>query len=99
MMSSNVPLSPPSEGGGDSADPVAVLLLNLFLFGAIGYLKIGQREKAIVAGVIWFALAYPTCFAASLAFAAVAAVDGYLQATELREGRSIGKWTTFSNHA
>lgn len=98
-MSSNDPLPPPPEGGGGSADPVAVLLLNLFLFGAIGYLKIGQREKAIAAAVIWLALAFPTCFAASLAFAAVAAVDGYLQATELREGRPIGTWTLFSNHA
>jgi hypothetical protein len=98
-MSSNIPLPPPPEGGGGSADPVAVLLLNLFLFGAVGYLRIGQREKAIVAGVVWFALAYPTCFAASLAFAAVAAVDGYLQAVELREGRAIGKWTLFGNHA
>lgn len=98
-MSSIDPLPPPPPGGGGSADPVAVLLLNLFLFGALGYLKIGQREKAIAAGVLWLALAWPTCFAASLAFAAVTAVDGYLQAAELRDGRPIGKWTLFSNHA
>ena len=90
---------PPDGGGGRSPDPIAILLLNLFLFGAVGYLLIGQREKAIVAGVLWFALAWPTCFAASLLFAAVAAIDGYLQAQHLKAGHPVRQWSFFNDHA
>jgi hypothetical protein len=92
------PLSPPDGGGSARVpDPVAVFLLNLFLFGAAGYYLLRQREKAVLAAIVWVALAWPTCFSASLAIAAITAIDGYLQAKLAAEGHAIGKWTMFGN--
>ena len=89
-----IPPPPPARGGGGK-DPIAALLLNLLLLGGTGYLFIGQRKKGIVMIVIFFAAGIPTCFAASFAISIVSAVDVYLQASLLAEGREIGEWTFF----
>ncbi len=87
---------PPPERGGGGKDPLAALLLNLLVLGGTGYLYIGQRSKGIVMIVIFFAVGYPTCFAASLAISILSAIDAYHQASLLVEGREIGEWTFFA---
>ena len=89
---------PPPERGGGGKDPLAALLLNLLVLGGTGYLYIGQRAKGIVMIVIFFAVGYPTCFAASFALSILSAIDAYQQASQLAEGRAIGEWTFFANH-
>ncbi|MGN6184594.1 MAG: hypothetical protein ACTHQM_13175 [Thermoanaerobaculia bacterium] len=92
--STATPTPPPSGGGVFSAhDPVLVFVLNLLLFGGIGYWILGQKQKAIVAIVLFFVVAWPTCFSASGLIALICAVDGYMQAKALEEGRTIGQWT------
>ncbi len=92
-------------GGGDliqpsqpPKDPILVCVLNLFLFGGVGSIIMGQKTKGIVAIVACIALAIPTCGIGGLAVALVGAIDGYLQAQELQQGRPIGQWTWFQQH-
>lgn len=80
-------------------DPVLVLLANLFGFAGLGYLLLRQKEKAIVAIALWLIVAWPTCFSASLLIAAVAAVDGWMQAQHRTAGLPIGPFTMFRQHA
>jgi TM2 domain-containing membrane protein YozV len=87
---------PPPRGGGGGKDPVAALLLHLLVLGGTGYLYIGQRTKGIVMIVIFFAVGFPTCFAASFAISILSAIDAYQQALQLAEGREIGEWTFFA---
>lgn len=63
-------------------DPVVAFVLNLFGAGGAGYWLMGQKTKAIVAMVLFVALAWPTCFAGSFLVSGVAAVDAYLQASK-----------------
>lgn len=77
------------------ADPVLLFVLNLFGAGGLGYWMLGQKGKAAIAVVLFAALAWPTCFSASLLVSGVAAVDAYLQARRLEAGGSIGNWTFF----
>jgi hypothetical protein len=104
------PPPPPVSGGGGTGpgdivypstppkDPVVVLLLNLFLFGGVGYLIMGQKTKGIVAIIVSLVIAIPTCGAGSLAIGALGAVDGYLQAQQLKAGYPVGQWTFFNDH-
>jgi hypothetical protein len=105
IPASNTPPPPPPGGGGSSIaspatprDPVLILILNLLLAGGVGYLLIGQRIKGIVAMLLFFGVAFPTCFAGSGLIAFVAAVDGYMQAQSLEAGRSLTQWTFFREH-
>jgi hypothetical protein len=95
----------PGGGGGELVyptappkDPILVLILNLLLFGGIGYLILGQKTKGIVAIVAYLLVAIPTCGTASGLIAIIAAVDGYLQAQQLQQGHAVGQWTFFSDH-
>ena len=100
------PPSPVSGGGGGDLvhpsnppkDPVLILLLNLFLFGGVGYLIMGQKMKGIVAIVVAIVIALPTCGTGSLAIGVLGAVDGYLQAMQLKAGHPVGQWTFFNDH-
>lgn len=76
---------PPPRGGVFSPphDPILIFILNLVCAGGVGYFLIGQRTKGIIAMVLFFAIAWPTCFAGSGIIAMAAAVDGYLQAKKL----------------
>lgn len=101
------PPSPsPSVPGGDLVypstppkDPILVLVLNLILAGGVGYLIMGQKTKGIVAIVGWFLLLLPpSCGTLSGLIAIVGAIDGYLQAQHLQQGRPVGQWTFFNDH-
>lgn len=104
------PPPPPSGpaggfGGGELVyptnppkDPVLVLVLNLFLLGGVGYIIMGQKTKGIVAIVVALVIGIPTCFSGAVAVGALAAVDGYLQAMQLKAGHPVGQWTFFNDH-
>ena len=79
-------------------DPVLILLLNLLLFGGVGYLVMGQTMKGVIAIVTSLVIALPTCGSGVLAVGALGAVDGYLQAQQLKAGHPVGQWTFFSDH-
>lgn len=111
MSNDYTPPPPPSSpsplpgGGGDLVypanppkDPVLILLLNLFLFGGVGSIVMGQKTKGIVYIVVGLIIAIPTCGTGSLAIGALGAVDGYLQAQQLKAGHPVGQWTFFNDH-
>ena len=109
MSNSSYTPPPPSPntggGGGDLVppsnppkDPILILLLNLFLFGGVGYIVMGQKTKGIVAIITALVIAIPTCGAGSLLIGAFGAVDGYLQAQQLKAGFPVGQWTFFNDH-
>jgi hypothetical protein len=102
-----VPPAPPSApfGGNELVypanppkDPVMILLLNLFIFGGLGYIIMGQKTKGIVAIAVALIVAIPTCGTATLAVGAFGAIDGYLQAQQLKAGHPVGQWTFFNDH-
>jgi hypothetical protein len=95
----------PGPGGGGGLvyptqppkDPILVLVLNLLLAGGVGYIIMGQKTKGIVAIVIWV-LGLIACGIPSGLVALVAAIDGYLQAQQLQQGKPVGEWTFFNDH-
>jgi TM2 domain-containing membrane protein YozV len=99
------PSSPVPGGGGDLVypenppkDPILILLLNLFVFGGVGSIVMGQKTKGIVYIVVALVIAIPTCGLGSIAIGALGAVDGYLQAQQLKAGHPVGQWTFFNDH-
>lgn len=101
------PPPPPAAPGGGSGgqlvypstppkDPILILILNL-LIGGVGYLIMGQKTKGIVAIVVWV-LGWAACGIPSGIVAVIAAIDGYLQAQQLQQGKPVGEWTWFSDH-
>ena|SRR5687768_1723386 len=99
------PGGPPAGAGGDLVhpttppkDPILVLVLNLLLAGGVGYIIMGQKTKGIVAIVAYVILLFVTCGAGSAVVALVAAIDGYLQAQQLQQGKPVGQWTWFNDH-
>ena len=80
-------------------DPELVAALNLLPGAAGGYARLGQKKKAILAVIVWSVfLLPPSCGVMSGAVAVIAAIDGYLQAQQLKEGHPIGQWTWFRKH-
>ncbi len=104
-MSSTTPSgSAPSGKGGEIVypqqppkDPILILVLNLLLFGGVGYLIIGQKLKGITAIVLWV-LGLATCGVGSGIVAIVGAIDGYMQAQQLQAGHPVAQWTFFQDH-
>ena len=105
-MTSSTPTPPPSPttGGGELVypqqppkDPVLILVLNLLLFGGVGYFIIGQKLKGISAIVLW-ALGLFTCGIGSAIVAIVGAIDGWMQAQQLQAGHPVAQWTFFQDH-
>lgn len=99
------PSTPPPGGAGGAKlvypstppkDPVLVAILNL-LIGGVGYLVLGQQTKGIVAIIIWV-VGWAACGIPSAVVAVLAAIDGYLQAQQLQQGKPVGEWTWFSDH-
>jgi DMSO/TMAO reductase YedYZ heme-binding membrane subunit len=103
------PPPPPSGAGADvitpdkGKDPILILVLALFL-GPVAYFVYGQWQKglaAVGAWIVMLALAVATCGIGGFLFLPLAiavVVDAYMQATLLKEGRSLGQWTFFKNH-
>jgi hypothetical protein len=79
-------------------DPILVMVLNLLLFGGVGYIVMGQKLKGIVAIVIWLVVLCPTFGSGSGLVAIIAAVDGFMQAQQLKAGSPLGQWTFFNDH-
>ena len=79
-------------------DPVLVLVLNLLLLGGVGYIVMGQKTKGIVAIAASVVIGVLTCGAGAVAIGAFGAVDGYLQAMQLKAGHPVGEWTFFNDH-
>ncbi len=99
------PSPPPAAGGaGDLVyptkppkDPILMLVLNLLVFGGVGYILMGQKTKGIVAIVVWV-LGLASCGVVSGLVAIFGAIDGYLQAQQLQQGHPVGQWTFFNDH-
>jgi uncharacterized membrane protein len=96
--------SPTSGKGGEiiypqqpAKDPILILVLNLILFGCVGYFMIGQKMKGIAALVIWI-LGLASCGVVSGIVAIVAAIDGMMQAQQLQAGHPVAQWTFFQDH-
>ncbi|MEY3210407.1 MAG: hypothetical protein RIT28_888 [Pseudomonadota bacterium] len=68
--------------------PAALAALNLFGFGALGYLALGQRQKAM-----WFALGTVVLalFCVGALLPVLAAVDVYRLGQRQRAGRVVGE--------
>jgi hypothetical protein len=111
---SYVPPNPPPPGGGfpppvggdrnliypsnPAKDPILVLVLNLLLFGSVGYFLLGQKIKGIIAAVLWIVLLFTTCGVGTGIVAILGAVDGYLQAQQLEKGYPLGQFSFFQDH-
>jgi hypothetical protein len=97
---------PPAPGKGGQIiqpqqppkDPILILVLNLIVAGCLGYFMIGQKMKGIVALIAWLVLIIPTCGAGSGLIAVVTAIDGFMQAQNLKDGHPIAEWTFFKDH-
>ena len=97
---------PPSGGGmraliypsNPARDPILVLVLNLLLFGSVGYFLIGQKIKGIIASILWVALLFVTCGVGTGIVAILGAVDGYLQAQQLQAGHPLAQFSFFQDH-
>ena len=78
-------------------DPILILVLNLLVAGGLGYIILGQKTKGIVAIIIWV-VGWAACGIPSGIVSVLAAIDGYLQAQQLQQGKPVGEWTWFSDH-
>lgn len=106
---SYTPPPPPAgggAGGGDiiyptqpPKDPILVMILNLLVAGGVGYLILGQKTKGIVAIVSWVVLLFVTCGVGSGIVSVLGAIDGYLQAQLLQQGKPLKQWSFFNDHA
>lgn len=70
------------------ANPILYGLLNVFLFGSVGYFVMGQTQKGVIALVI-------TVASGCLCLAPVASIifgyDAYLLGQKLESGEAIGE--------
>lgn len=75
------------------ANPVLLAVLNLFLFGAVGYFIMGQKKKALITAIITFVVPTITCGLGTplMMFAWVTAYDAYLLGQKLQSGQAIGE--------
>jgi len=103
------PPPPPGGGGGTGAgdivyptqppkDPILVAVLNLIVLGGVGYIIIGQKTKGIVFIAAWVVLGVVTCGVGAAVVGILSAVDGYMQAEQLKAGHPVGQWTFFNDH-
>src|SRR5258708_30375506 len=67
-------------------DPVLIAVLNAVVAGCLGYFMIGQKMKGIVAVIAWVLGLFLTCGTVAGLVSIVTAIDGYLQAQNLKNG-------------
>jgi hypothetical protein len=96
----------PPGGGGDLVyppqppkDPILILVLNLLLFGGVGYIIMGQKTKGIVAIIACIVLGIPTCGIGSILVGIFGGIDGYMQAQQHQQGFPLKQWSFFNDHA
>jgi len=73
-------------------------VLNLLLFGSVGYFLIGQKIKGVIASILWVVLLFSTCGVGTGIVAILGAVDGYLQAQQLDSGHPVAQFSFFQDH-
>jgi uncharacterized membrane protein len=96
MFVGNEPTRPPT--GGRVMPPVNAFVFNLLVGGCLGYFLLGQKQKGIAALIAFLILIPVTWCTGSMVLAMLAAVDGYMQAAHVRDGKAIGQWTFFNGH-
>lgn len=102
-MTANAPTPPPSPGSDliyppqPAKDPAIILILNLLLFGCVGYFMMGQKMKGIATAVVWV-LGLASCGIVSGLVAIFGAIDGFFQAQQHQAGYPLGPWTFFKDH-
>ncbi len=69
-------------------NPIVVALLNLFLFGGVGYLMMGQQKKGIISIVATLVL---SCLCLGFIVPWITAYDAYLLGQKLQSGQPIGE--------
>ncbi|NJN64333.1 MAG: hypothetical protein HC882_05245 [Acidobacteria bacterium] len=110
-FSSNASNPPPPPGGGGDLiepsagkDPIMILIVAILVSG-VAYFLIGQWQKAVAALIAWLVLLMVVMLTCGIGlviyapFVIAVAVDAYMQANELKQGRSIRQWTFFTQHA
>jgi TM2 domain-containing membrane protein YozV len=76
-------------------DPLLMAFLSGFCFAGIGQILLGQSAKGACIILLAVVLAFITSGASSLVVLPLAALDAYLLADKLRNGKSIGPWEFF----
>lgn len=76
-------------------DPALMAFLSGACIAGIGQIMIGQVAKGACLMIIAIVMAAVTGFASSLIVFPLAAIDAYLLAEKLRNGKSIGPWEFF----
>ncbi len=70
------------------ANPVVIAVLNVLLFGGVGYLMIGQQKKGIISIVATVVL---SMCGIGFIIPLITAYDGYLLGQKLQNGEEIGE--------
>ena len=70
-------------------NPIVVALLNLFLFGGVGYLMMGQQKKGIISIVAFLVLSCVCGIGMIIPW--ITAYDAYLLGQKLQSGQPIGE--------
>lgn len=70
------------------ANPILLAVLNLCLWGGVGYFLMGQKKKAIVA-MVYFMVLLPCGIGMIIPW--LTAYDAYLLGQKLANGESIGE--------
>jgi hypothetical protein len=98
------PPAPGGMGGGEliyptqpPKEPVLILVLNLVLV-CVGYFIMGQWQKGAAALVVALVIGIPTCGIGVGLVGIFAAIDGFLQAQQLKNGAPLAQWTFFNDH-
>jgi hypothetical protein len=69
-------------------NPIVVAVLNLFLWGCVGYFLMGQKKKAIMS-LVGFALTFWCGIGFLIPW--ITAYDAYLLGQKLQNGEAIGE--------
>ncbi len=73
-------------------DPIIAAVLSLLLFGGVGQLYLGQQKKGIILIVATILL---SCIGIGVIVWIVGAIDAYVIADRLKQGKSVGDMEFF----
>lgn len=79
---------------GQSMEPAIAALVSFFIPG-IGQIILGQGIKGVVILIVGAVLCVFTFCIALLIVSPAAAIDAYLIAQKLKQGKSVGEWEFF----